>query len=100
MIKRINGSKALTKYISCKCKCKFDSSENGKYLESVIDDSVITLVENIDAVWSEATNLNFNDKKVTWKTDNFYILHTFLLITLLILTIVGIYYYYYHIKHR
>ena len=24
MIKRINGSKTLTKYISCECKCKFD----------------------------------------------------------------------------
>ena len=78
MITGINELKALTKHISCKCKCKFDgrkynlnqkwnnykcwceckkhhmcekdyiwnhatcSCKNGKYLASIIDDSVIT----------------------------------------------------------
>ena len=27
MITRINGSKALTKHISCKCKCRFDGTK-------------------------------------------------------------------------
>ena len=80
----INDSKTLTKHISCKCKCNFDSRKrnldqkwnnkkcrceckkyqickkdyiwnlatcsckNGKYLESIIDDSVITCHEIID----------------------------------------------------
>ena len=50
-------SKILTKHISCKCKCKFDDRKchsnqkcndtcwheckNGKYLGSIIDNSVI-----------------------------------------------------------
>ena len=53
-----NESKILTKHISCKCKCKFDDRKcnsnqkcnndtcwheckNGKYLGSIIDNSVI-----------------------------------------------------------
>ena len=44
--------------------------------------------------------MNLNDKKSTFKMDNFYILLAFLLITMLLLIIDGIYYYYYHLKHR
>ena len=79
MITRINKLKISTKNISCECECKFDggkcnsdqsgcackkhhicekdyiwnpatcSCKNGKYLASIIDDSVITSDEIIDA---------------------------------------------------
>ena len=79
MITRINELKISTKNISCECECKFDgekcnsdqsecackkhhicekdyiwnpatcSCKNGKYLASIIDDSVITSHEIIDA---------------------------------------------------
>ena len=88
MITGINEQEALTKHISCECRCKFDgrkcnsnqkwnndkcqceckknhicekyyiwnpatcSCENGKYLASISDDSVITCYEII-----EETNL-------------------------------------------
>ena len=98
MITWINESITLTKYISCKCKCKFDgrkcnsyqkwnndkcrceckkhhiwekyyiwnpatySFKNGKYLASVVDDSVITCDEIINA-----------DVEVEWqKIKNYY----------------------------
>ena len=57
------------------CTC-----EGGKYLESIIDDSVIMCDEIIDAVPSEPTKtmpINFNDKKITSTMDKFYILFTF-----------------------
>ena len=41
---------------------------------------------------------NFNEKKATCKTQNFYILRTFLLITIVLLIAVSIYYYL--IKYR
>ena len=81
------------------CTCK-----NGKYFESIIDDSIFTFDEIINpAVPSELTKfmpINFADKKATCKMHHFYILLTFLLITMLVPTIVGIYYYHYHIKHK
>ena len=75
--------------------------ENGKYFKSLIDDSVITYDEIIDAVWSEPAktmSINFNSYKITCKMDNFYILLPVLLITTLLMIIVSIYYYYYHTK--
>ena len=115
MIKRTHESKTMTKHISCKCRCKFDGrkcnsnqkwttinvhvsakiQENNKHLESIIDDSVIMCDETIDALWSEPTKtmpINFNNKKVTYTMNNFYIIIAFLLITILLLIIVGIYY--------
>ena len=98
MITRINESKTLTKYISCKCKCKFDGRKcnsnqwwnndkcrceskkhhireknyiwnpntcicgNGKYLASIIDDSVIKCDEIIDGE-TKTIQKNFNGKK-------------------------------------
>ena len=70
------------------CAC-----ENGKYLASIIDDSVIMCDEIIDMVQSEskeALSINFNDKNATCKIENFDILHAFLLITISILVIVNI----------
>ena len=50
-------------------------SENGIYLESIINDSVITCDKSIEVVWSEP--INFNNKKATCKMDNFYNLLAF-----------------------
>ena len=74
------------------CTC-----ENVRYLESIIDDSVVTCDEIIDALRSEL--INFNDQKATCKMKNFYILLTVLLIIILLLITVAIYYYDYHIQH-
>ena len=53
------------------CICK-----NGKYLASIMDDSVITCDEIIE----EIVSINFNEKKATCKTQNFCILLAFSLI--------------------
>ena len=72
------------------CNC-----EHGKYLPSIMDDSVIICCEIIQS-YEEATN--FNEKKPTCKTQNFYILLAFLLITVALLIAVSIYCYL--IKYR
>ena len=41
----------------------------------------------------DAKETNFNEKKVTCKTQNFYILLAFLLITIVLLTTVSVYCY-------
>ena len=54
-----------------KCVC-----ENGKYLASIIDDSTIIWNEVIKSNEEEIRTIstNFNEKKVTCKTQNFYAL--------------------------
>ena len=62
--------------------------ENGKYLGSIIDDSVITydkIVEVTKIVPSKAT-----PKKVTYKFEDFFILLVFLLITISLLIIISV----------
>ena len=54
-----------------------------------MDDSVITCDEIIE----ETVPTNFNEKKATCKTQNFYILLAFLLITIALLIAVSIYCY-------
>ena len=60
------------------CSCK-----NSKYLASTIDESVITCNEIIDAEGksynkeTKTVATNFNEKKATCKTQNFYILLAF-----------------------
>ena len=61
------------------CNC-----ENGKYLASIMDDSVIICDGVIE---SHIEETNFNEKKVTCKMQNFYILLAFLLITIALLYI-------------
>ena len=88
----------------CECKnpkehhiCKKDyiwnpatcCCENGKYLASIFDDSIITCDEIIET--TEIPPTNFNEKKVTCKTKNFYILLAFLSITIALLIAVSIY---------
>ena len=65
------------------CNC-----ENGKYLGSIVDHSKITCDEIIES-YDEETN--FNEKKATCKTQNFYILLAFLLISIALLIAVSIY---------
>ena len=64
------------------CNCK-----NGKYLASIMDDSMITCDEIIES-YDEETN--FNEKKATCKMQNFCILLVFLLITIALLIAVSI----------
>ena len=68
------------------CSCK-----NGKYLAGNIGDSVITFDEIIEETKTVPTN--FNEKNKTCKTQSFYILLVFLLITIALLIAVSIYCY-------
>ena len=54
-----------------------------------MDDSAIMS----DEIMKETVPTNFNEKKATCKTENFYILLVFLLITIALLIAVSIYYY-------
>ena len=69
------------------------SCENVKYLASIMDYSVITCDEIIDAKFNsnnEETKTvltNFDETKITCKTQNFYILLAFLLITITLVAI-------------
>ena len=77
--------KNITKAYVMRIKCKFDgrkcnsnpcSCKNGKYLASIIDDSVITCDESVDAE-IKTIPTNFNQKNNPCKTQNFYILFAF-----------------------
>ena len=80
------------------CSCK-----NGNYLGSIIDDSVITCDEIINAADSVLTNVistvskNFYNKKVRYKMYC-YIMHVVLLVIILLFMIAMICYHY--AKHR
>ena len=60
------------------CSCK-----NGKYLASIINDSVI-ICDEITNAETKTIPKNFNEKDITCKTQNFYVLLAFLLITLVL----------------
>ena len=77
-------------YISNPPTCSFES---GRYLKSIIDSSIITCDKMTDTAaklyakttkntLSKTALTNFKEEKVTCKTKNFYILLTFLLITI------------------
>ena len=69
------------------CTC-----ENEKYLASIMDDSAIISDEVTDADDETKTiSTNFNENKITGKTQNVYILLVFLLITKALLIAVSIY---------
>ena len=69
--------------------------ENGKYLASITDDSVITCDEVIESYYDEIKiiPISSNEKNITWKTKSFCIILIFLLITIALLTAVSIYCY-------
>ena len=100
---QINGGKMINANVSVKkvyvyekdyiwnpAACNF---EIGKYLASIMDYSVIVYDEII-----YAGEKNFNEKHLTCKTQNFYILLAFLLITIKLLIAFSIYCYL--IKYR
>ena len=88
----------------CECKnchiCEKDyiwnhttcSCENGKYLACLMDDSAITRDKIIEEEAKTVTT-NFNEKNALCKIKKFYILITFLLITIALLIAVSIYRY-------
>ena len=74
---------------SAKCLC-----ENGKYLASIIDNSVICdkIMETSKGILTKtvptkSTPTKFNEKKVICKMKTFYILLVFLLITTTLLMV-------------
>ena len=71
------------------------SCEYWKYLASIMDDSVIMWGEVINSYDDKTKTIpkNFNEKKATCETQNFYILLAFLLITIALLIAVSIYCY-------
>ena len=91
--------------IKCRCECKKHhicqkdyiwnpatcSCENEKYLASIIDELVITCDEIMEETKTIPTN--FHEKNITCKIQNFYILLTFLLITIALLIALSIYCY-------
>ena len=77
--------------------------ENGKYLASIKDDSAIICDEVIKSYDEEIKTIPtiFNKKKVTFRTQTFYILPAFFLITIKLLIAVSTYCYVkkYQAKH-
>ena len=85
----------------CQCECKkhhiYENDyvwipatyicENWKYLASIMDDSAIICVEVRKLYDEEIKTIpaNLNEKKLTCKTQSFYILLTFLLLTIALL---------------
>ena len=71
------------------------SCENGKYLASIVDDSVIMSDKIIGSFDEETKTIptNFNEKKATYKMQNFYILLVFLLTTIALFIAISIYCY-------
>ena len=72
------------------CNC-----ENGQFLASIMDDSVIKCDKVIESYEEEINTIptNFSEKNVTRKTKSFYVLLAFLLITIALLITVSIYCY-------
>ena len=72
------------------CNC-----ENGKYLASIMNDSVITCDEVTESYNEEVKTIptNLNEKKVTCKTQSFYILLVLLLVPIALLIAGSIYCY-------
>ena len=91
----------------CNCKKNYNWNlrtyicKNGKYLESIFDDSVITSDGIMNELCSESTKtmiINLNNKKATCKMDNCYIyIFALILTAILLLITVGVYYYYHYL---
>ena len=101
MVERNSDKKRNNDKCWCECKahhiCEKDyiwnsatcSCKNGKYLTNIIDNLVITCQEIIET----AKTLNFNEKKVTCKTEKLDFLLAFLSNTVELLIVVSIYCY-------
>ena len=81
------------------CNC-----ENGKYLASIMDDLAIRCDDDIESYEEEEKTIptSFNEKKTTYKSQNFYISLAFSLVTIALLIAVSIYCYLiqYRIKQK
>ena len=88
----------------CECKkhiwendvvwnCATCNCENRKYLASIMDDSTIICVEVMKSYDEEIKTIptNFNEKKVTCKTQNFHILLASSRVTIVLLIVFSIY---------
>ena len=92
----------------CRCDCKkrhvgekdyawnpsIFNCENGKHLTSIMDDST-TMYDEIIGSYDRKTKtipINFNEEKTTCKTEIFYILVAFLLITIALLIAASIHF--------
>ena len=64
--------------------CSTCSCKNGKHLASIMNDSAIMWDEIIESNYEET---NLNEKNITCKTENNYILVAFLLITLILIAV-------------
>ena len=71
------------------------NGKSGKYLATIMNDSAIMCNEIIESYDKKTKTVptNFNEKNITCKTQNFYILLSFLLITKALLIVVSIYCY-------
>ena len=76
-----SGRHECIKHHICEKEYVWDPSTcicgNGKYLASIMDDSVITCDKVIGSHDEEIETIptNFNEKNITCKTQSFYILH-------------------------
>ena len=89
--------------VKCQCECRkhhvcekdyvwnpaICNCENEKYIATIKDDSVIMCNEIIE----ETVSIKSNENKANCKTQNFYILLAFLLITIALLIALSIYCY-------
>ena len=106
--------KTLTKHISCECKCKLDGTNcnsnqwwnNNKCRRKCKEHHICekeyahnpSICENISDIMDkiicdeiiDVKETNFYEKNITCKTQSFYILRTFLLITIILLIAVSI----------
>ena len=88
----------------CEKNCVWNPStcscENGKCLASIMDNSVITCDDIIESYDNETKTIptNFNEEETTCRTQRFYILLAFFIITIALLIAVSIYCYL--IKYR
>ena len=93
---QINGGIEINVDLRWKTSYKLEEScENGKHLESIMDDSAI-ICDEIRESYDEETKTDpkiFNKKKAIYKTQKSYILLVFLLITIVLLIAVSIYCY-------
>ena len=80
---------------SCLDSCYMYLQKNGKYLACNMDDSAIICNEVIESSHGKIKTIptNFIKKKATSKTQGFYILFAFLLITIALLITVSAYFY-------
>ena len=90
IVSQINGRIMISADVSVKNIIYVEKTMFGLLLHVIVNDSAIVYDEVIE---SHDEEISFNEKKAICKTQNFYILHAFLLTTIALLTAVNIYCY-------